>query len=204
MAGGQKTERRVPATNAALTRKDRRDKMAGKQKPVRTEARRVITGLDDLGRSTIAEDSHTQTRAERPSGAVVQEIWRQINLPATTGEDGTRGPELDLIPPQTGVVVRMFTCPPDNDADLAAYSAAAESIYGDGNSAGPGSYPGMHRTQSVDVNTVVSGEIYAVTETGETLLLPGDSIVVRGTMRAWSNRTDAPATLVSTCFLLSD
>lgn len=169
-----------------------------------TPTRRVISGLDELGRSTIVQDGGTQTRVVRPSGAVVQEIWRQEALPASRADDGTRGPDLELAPPKSGVVVRTFTCPPDNEEDLAAYSAAAASIYGDGNSAAPGSFPGMHRTQTIDVNTVVSGEIYAVFEAGETLLRAGDSIVVTGTMRAWSNRTDSPAVLVSTCFPLAD
>jgi hypothetical protein len=100
--------------------------------------------------------------------------------------------------------VRTYTCPPDSEADLEAYNAAAESIYGGGNAAASGSFPGMHRTQTLDINTVVAGEIYAVFEEGETLLRAGDCIVVPGTMRAWSNRSDEPATLVSTCFPLAD
>jgi mannose-6-phosphate isomerase-like protein (cupin superfamily) len=167
-------------------------------------ARRIIAGLNEAGRSSILEDGHTPTRVIRPNGAVVQELWRQISLPARPGDDGTRGTELELAPPDHGVVVRMYTCPPDHEADLEAYSAAAETIYGDGNAAASGSFPGMHRTQTLDINTVVAGEIYAVCEEGETLLRAGDCIVVPGTMRAWSNRTDAPATLVSTCFPLTD
>src|SRR5262249_41976629 len=128
----------------------------------------------------------------------------QLSLPAHRGDDGTRGPELELAPPESGVVVRTYTCPPDGEADLAAYSTAAESIYGAGNAAGSGSFPGMHRTHTIDVNTGMSGAPYAVFEEGETLLRAGDCIVVPGTMRAWSNRSDAPATLVSACFPLAD
>jgi hypothetical protein len=165
--------------------------------------RRVITGTTDSGRSTLVEDSPTQTRVVRPNGAVVQELWRQVSIPARRGDDGTRGTDLELDPPPEGLVVRTYTCPPDQEADLEAYSAAAQEIYGEGNAAASSGVPGMHRTQTIDVNMVVAGEIYAVFEEGETLLRVGDCIVVQGTMRAWSNRTNAPATLVSTCFPLA-
>jgi hypothetical protein len=168
------------------------------------KARRVIAGLNESGRSTILQDGHTETWVVRPNGAVVQELWRQTSVPAKPGDDGTRGQELELAPPPAGVVVRTYTCPPDHEANLDAYGAAAEAIYGDGNAAAAGSFPGMHRTQTLDVNVVVAGELYAVFEDGETLLRAGDCIVVPGTMRAWSNRSDSPATLVSTCFTLAD
>jgi len=45
--------------------------------------------------------------------------------------------------------------------------------------------------------TVLSGELWAITETGETLLRAGDTLVQRGTAHAWSNRTSEPATIVS-------
>lgn len=45
--------------------------------------------------------------------------------------------------------------------------------------------------------TIISGEIYAVTETGETLLRPGDCLVQRGTKHAWSNRGTEPCTLAA-------
>ena len=55
----------------------------------------------------------------------------------------------------------------------------------------------MHFTETVDIVTVLSGEIYAVLETTETLLRPGDTLVQRGTIHAWSNRTDKPAMMVA-------
>jgi len=55
--------------------------------------------------------------------------------------------------------------------------------------------PGMHQTDSIDVVTVISGEIWAVVQTGETLLKAGDTIIQRGTRHAWRNRSDAPCTV---------
>ncbi|WJJ92553.1 cupin domain-containing protein [Neopusillimonas aromaticivorans] len=51
----------------------------------------------------------------------------------------------------------------------------------------------MHRTHSIDYAIVISGEIYALMDDGETLMRPGDVLVQRGTNHGWSNRSDAPA-----------
>ena len=55
----------------------------------------------------------------------------------------------------------------------------------------------MHFTESVDVVTVISGELHVVTESGETVLRAGDSVVHRGTPHAWSDRTDQTTTVVA-------
>jgi uncharacterized cupin superfamily protein len=59
---------------------------------------------------------------------------------------------------------------------------------------GDADIPGMHIHETVDIVTVVAGEPYAVFEERETLLRPGDTIVVRGSMHTWSNRGDVPFT----------
>jgi naringenin degradation protein FdeH len=53
-------------------------------------------------------------------------------------------------------------------------------------------HPGMHKTATVDYAIVLSGEIYAVMDEGETLLRAGDTLVQRGTNHAWSNRNETP------------
>jgi hypothetical protein len=40
--------------------------------------------------------------------------------------------------------------------------------------------PGVHVTDTPDIVTVLSGEIHAVMETGETLLRAGDTYIMRG------------------------
>jgi hypothetical protein len=44
----------------------------------------------------------------------------------------------------------------------------------------------------VDYALVLSGEIWALMDEGETLLRAGDTLVQRGTNHAWSNRGDQP------------
>ena len=51
----------------------------------------------------------------------------------------------------------------------------------------------MHRTETVDYAIVLSGEIVAIMDEGETLLHAGDVLIQRGTNHAWANRSQAPA-----------
>ncbi len=54
----------------------------------------------------------------------------------------------------------------------------------------------MHRTATIDLVTVVRGEVsLALTDGQETALRPGDTVVLRGTEHAWRNHTDTPAVL---------
>jgi quercetin dioxygenase-like cupin family protein len=50
----------------------------------------------------------------------------------------------------------------------------------------------MHKTSTVDYAIVLSGEIYALMDEGETLMKAGDVLVQRGTNHAWSNRSAEP------------
>jgi quercetin dioxygenase-like cupin family protein len=57
-------------------------------------------------------------------------------------------------------------------------------------------HPTMHRTPTLDIGFVQSGEIWALMEDGEVLLKEGDFLVQRATLHGWSNRSDRPCTLI--------
>ena len=59
-------------------------------------------------------------------------------------------------------------------------------------------HPSMHRTDTLDCLTCVRGEIFLVTDNEEVLMRPGDTVIIRGTNHAWSNRSNAPCLLVGT------
>jgi quercetin dioxygenase-like cupin family protein len=50
----------------------------------------------------------------------------------------------------------------------------------------------MHRTRSIDNAIVLSGEIWAVVDVGETKLVAGDVLIQRGNNYAWANRSNEP------------
>lgn len=158
--------------------------------------RRVLTGTNESGKSTIVLDENTDTWVRRPDGSVVADIWRVESLPTSVDTSDTLSGEV-LAPPPHGLVVRMCTFAPNSDMDAQAYATALAKVYGTQPTEDGAVIAGMHRTDTVDVVTVISGEIYAVLESGETLLRPGDSFVQRGTMHAWHNRSGEPTTVVS-------
>jgi mannose-6-phosphate isomerase-like protein (cupin superfamily) len=165
-------------------------------------ARVVVTGVGADGRSVIVSDGPAHPRVTRPTGTRVMDLWRADSLPISVDAASTATDEVVLNPPPHGVVVRTTVFPPDSSISpeaAAAYAAAMDAIYGKQGSDSVGeSVPGMHSTETIDVMTVIDGEIWAVMENGETCLRTGDTMVQRGTRHAWRNRSDRPTTVVTT------
>lgn len=160
--------------------------------------RRIVTGHDANGKSIIVQDDVSPfTLSEtRIPGLVVTDLWKTFSTPANT-TDGAEpcSSTITLTPPKNGSVFRTVQFPPDasykdhwnpEEHFAAMGSAGTLDPQGDRKVA-------MHRTHSIDYAIVISGEIYALMDDGETLMRPGDVLVQRGTNHGWSNRSDAPA-----------
>jgi hypothetical protein len=160
------------------------------------QARRVITGVDKNGRSTVIGDEFTPRRVAAPAFTVC-DIWESQSLPVPMDTPAAAG-EVSIYPPKAGFVFRVCTFPPDSEYDkAAAYKESLAAIKGGDTFDDKSTLPGMHIHDTLDIVTCVSREFSIVLETGETLLRPGDSVVVRGVMHSWSNKTDKPAVLCS-------
>jgi mannose-6-phosphate isomerase-like protein (cupin superfamily) len=162
--------------------------------------RLVVTGHDDRGLSTIVSQGPFPTQVRRPNGLTIADAWTADVVPTPMNAESAGNDDESLKPPTSGVCVRIAVFPPDADVDeaaSAAYEAASKGLYGDQGS-DSSSRPGMHRTETVDVVTVLSGEIWNLTDDGEVRLRPGDVLVQRGTAHAWSNRSDEPCTVITT------
>jgi mannose-6-phosphate isomerase-like protein (cupin superfamily) len=132
--------------------------------------RRVVTGHDAQGRSTVLIDEQvTNQHSPRPS-ATYSVIWSTEELPANN--DGNADPSGKSIPTAiaNGSVFRVV-------------------------SFGPGVAPRNHRTDSVDYAVVISGEIDMVMETGTVRLKAGDVMVQRGTIHDWVNSGTVPCVI---------
>jgi quercetin dioxygenase-like cupin family protein len=57
--------------------------------------------------------------------------------------------------------------------------------------AGSGAEPLWHRTDTLDYNVVLEGELWFLSRGGEVRLGPGECVVVRGIEPAWDNRGEA-------------
>lgn len=143
--------------------------------------RRVVTGVNNAGRSVIARDGESasiQTVAGT-STFVVTNLWLHHDVPVVNDgadDDGLGGP-VALEPPACGSVFRIVEFPPDHHWRDAQDGPADQ----------------VHATPSLDYALVLEGEIWAVLDDEETVLRPGDVLIQRGTRHAWSNRTERPA-----------
>jgi hypothetical protein len=120
-------------------------------------------------------------------------LWVTDGSPARNeGHEDAAARPVVLEPPPGGTIFRVVEFPPDRTVGEfdrgAAFAAmgARHAMDPDG-----ARHPGMHRTATVDYAIVLSGEIWAIMDEGETLLRAGDCLVQRGTNHAWSNRGDA-------------
>jgi mannose-6-phosphate isomerase-like protein (cupin superfamily) len=108
---------------------------------------------------------------------------------------GTPPPHPLYFPPVSGFRFAFFTVPPDSTARLnradiaAAFEEAGRKL--------PGlmdvmerDHPGMHTTDTVDFDVIVSGEVYLeLDDRVEVHLKAGDCVIQNGTRHAWHNRS---------------
>jgi naringenin degradation protein FdeH len=160
------------------------------------EIRRIVTGHDEKGRSVILSDGpspHVLALPGRPDFALTN-LWVTDATPASNeGHADAAARKVVLEPPAGGTIFRVVEFPPESRARTFDRDAAFAAM-GAGHALDPDGarHPGMHKTSTVDYAIVLSGEIYALMDDGETLMKAGDTLVQRGTNHAWANRSDAP------------
>ena len=172
--------------------------------------RRVVTGHNGDGQSVILTDDtspHIMPIMDQPNFAVT-DFWKTAATPADNGLGTAQDPcglPIQVAPPADGSVFRVVQFPPDKD-----WAAKAEAMGGSvpidetakaANTGGPVRHAHMHRTRSIDYAIVLSGEIWAVMDVGETKLAAGDMLIQRGTNHAWANRSKEPCVVA---FVLID
>lgn len=140
--------------------------------------RRVVTGLDAQGRSTVISDGPCPHVRRSTREIAFTEIWATPSTPPEQDSDGfldaaasaSEGLEPDDPRGTFCRVVSIAPDPPGVDFDAL-----------------------MHTTRTVDHVVVLSGTITAVFQDGrEVDLHPGDFLIHRGVPHAWSNRGSEP------------
>jgi hypothetical protein len=162
--------------------------------------RRVITGFDASGRSIFEEDAPAKVHINplRPAMRSYN-VWGTSALPCPVDEPDQSLDLHGIMPPRAGSVMHVIDYPPEptDPAERERYlKAMSERVRSAGREPEPGvrrhpdaAHPGMHETDTIDYAIVMSGEIYAIMDKGETLLKAGDVLMQRGTSHAWSNRS---------------
>jgi hypothetical protein len=167
---------------------------------------RIVVGPDAAGRSSVLQQGLTNVQSHEGFFWRAT-LWATRETPADNSIDGDRaltdglGARRDPFP--SGVISRALEIPPDAP-DIAEHRRVLAALNEEvqqkhqPSDADLARHPTMHRTDTLDFITCVQGEIYLVTDTDEVLMQSGDTVIIRGTNHAWSNRSDAPCLLVGT------
>lgn len=153
--------------------------------------RRVATGHDASGKAIFASD-------EGVSGLVLDlfpgweffDIWGGDETPSFP-DSGHKPPAATYFPAVDGFRFSFSVIPPEGtvgspDLDVDRATAEAEAAL-------PGMLghlepDGMHRTDTIDFEIVMQGQVYLQLDDGvETLLKVGDTVVQNGTRHVWRN-----------------
>jgi quercetin dioxygenase-like cupin family protein len=166
------------------------------------KTRRVVTGHTPDGKAIVATDTHVDpvTVALLP-GMEFHRLWGADSAP-TFPDDGSPYSSVAYFPPVGGFRFGLFTVPPDSV--MAATPVDMEAALQEAEEKLPGAvaylepdHSGMHTTNTIDFEYVVSGEVWLELDDGvEVHLCAGDTVVQSGTRHAWRNKSSAPCQMV--------
>ncbi len=157
--------------------------------------RRVVTGHTKDGKATFVSDTIVEQVPGRPLM-----LWG-AEEPVTFPDDGSP-PNFTAsdFPSVGGFRFGIFIVPPYSDPQ--AIGAREETWHQIVKNPGKHIYPepdnpGMHTTDTIDYEYVISGEVWLELDDGEEILLKaGDTVVQNGTRHAWRNKSSEPCQIV--------
>jgi mannose-6-phosphate isomerase-like protein (cupin superfamily) len=167
------------------------------------DVRRVVTGHSPEGKAVFVSDERV---VAAPMGTSSTGGFHQLwgcDDPPTFPDDGRMPAQATFFPPVGGcrfLVVTMAPAgarrPPEGDPD--AIRAEMERRFPGLASHMEPDNPGMHTTDTIDFEYLLSGELVLELDDGaEVVLHPGDTVVQNGTRHRWHNRTSEPAVYVA-------
>jgi quercetin dioxygenase-like cupin family protein len=119
----------------------------------------VVTGLGPDGRSMVLDRRDLSSPPR--DHVIVETVWSTEALPPHLSQSlETQGEPADIGVPQVGSSWLIVKWPPGADAYL-------------------------HRSDTLDYDCVLSGQVTLVLEDGEVELHAGDSVVIPGVLHGW-------------------
>ncbi len=164
----------------------------------------VVTARDSSGKSIFAKDSSVAPiTLDQLPGLEFHRLWGSDAIPQLPS-DGTPPPHPRYFPPAGGFRFGFFAVPPETHSLAehpnlpAAFAELQSKLPGLAEVLEPMN-PGMHTTDTVDFDVVISGEVFLELDNGaEVHLKPGDCVIQNGTRHAWHNRSSQPCVIAVT------
>jgi mannose-6-phosphate isomerase-like protein (cupin superfamily) len=164
--------------------------------------RRVTTGHNAHGKAIVASDTEVDgTTLTQLAGAEFHRLWG-ADRPPHFPDDGAQPEGRDYFPPLGGFRFMMFTVAPHSTSRRAAVDPQALAAEMEAKLPGLAPYmepnnPGMHTTDSIDFEYIVTGEVWLDLDDGAAVRLrAGDTVVQNGTRHRWRNEGSEPCRIV--------
>ena len=166
------------------------------------KVRRVTTGHNGQGKAVVASDSIVDGIAlTQLPGAEFHRLWG-ADVPPRFPDDGSQPEGRNYFPPLGGCRFMMFSVAPHSTSRRA--SADREVLAAEMEAKLPGlaahmepKNPGMHTTDTIDFEYIISGEVWLDLDDGATVQLrAGDTVVQNGTRHRWRNEAGEPCRIV--------
>jgi hypothetical protein len=154
--------------------------------------RRVITDEDAEGKSIVIIDGPPANGATESELGGLFEIWHEAVGGAFDKRDASdRAETRPILSPAHGKVkVRWFVIPPTPEAPPELLKQAVRARFAefgaDHELTDQDRHPGMHKTQTLDIICLISGEASLVLDNEERRLKPGNIVIQRGTSHGWT------------------
>lgn len=162
--------------------------------------KRYVVGPDANGKSAVLLDE-AQNVQEDPGIYYRATLWGASEVPVDNSIDSDRANSITTREPHPGgLLFRALEIPPDTKdkahhiEQLTKLNAQVQQKH-QPTAEDLARHPSMHRTDTLDCITCIKGEIYLVTDVDEVLMQPGDTVIIRGSNHAWSNRSNEPCLL---------
>lgn len=155
--------------------------------------RRIATGEDADGRSIVIVDGGPAGEIGEPALGGLFEIWHEAVAGQLNKQDGAdRGEAKPILSPDAGKVkVRWFViAPPPEGAPPDAVKAIVRQRFAEFGAehelTDQDRHPAMHKTETLDIICLISGEASLVLDNEERRLKPGNIVIQRGTSHGWT------------------
>ena len=168
--------------------------------------KKYVMGVKADGKADVLSEQDITVLPTAAPGLVGMDLWLNRETPADLSDatDPVAGKPMTHEPPDGGAVFRVLEFMPGNQHTqevMQALHASIDSVHVPTEEEfAELKHPSMHKTDTLNYFVLMTGQLWALTEGRDVLLMPGDVLVQRGCMHGWRNDGTEVARLV--CVLI--